>query len=389
MSCFKFGEIILPEKLKVSDWAVIACDQYTSDKEYWKKIESEVSEPTALNLIFPECYLSSDNSSRIESIIKKQNEYLENGIFKRIEGTILVKRTTPFGNERWGLMCLVNLDEYSAKAGGKTLIRATEGLVESRIPPRVEIRKNCPIELPHVMLLIDDENRTVIEPMKGRGEVVYDGELSGNGGRITGYNITDTTSLENTLNALLEKSVEKFGESLLFLVGDGNHSLATAKACRDESNPLSKYALVEVVNIYDEGLKFEPIHRVIFGANNEKFIQGLQTKTAGFSGKTVVYDGEKEMEIAFPEDAIEGVKLAQEYIDEYLKENEGEVDYIHGDETLKQISERDGAVGIALKGIDKSTFFSFVVKNGVLPRKTFSMGEADEKRYYLEARKVK
>ena len=389
MACFKFGEIILPKKLNVSDWAVVACDQYTSDKEYWKNIERGVAEPTALSLIFPECYLSNDNSQRIAKIIEKQNEYLDSGVFENVEGTILVKRSTPFGNERWGLMCLVDLDEYSAKAGGKTLIRATEGLVESRIPPRVEIRKNCPIELPHVMLLIDDEEGTVIEPLKEKGEIIYDGDLNGNGGHITGYNVKDVSSVTTALNELLSKSVQKYGEELLFLVGDGNHSLATAKACRKDSNPLSKYALVEVVNIYDSGLKFEPIHRVIFGVDNKAFIDGLKEKMASYNGKTVIYDGSKPIEIAFPEDPIEGVKLTQDYIDAYLSEHKGEVDYIHGDETLKEISERDSAVGIALKAIDKATFFNFVVKNGVLPRKTFSMGEADEKRYYMEGRKVK
>ena len=383
--CFKFGEILLPEKVSVKDWAVVACDQYTSNAEYWKNIENSVCEPTTLNLIFPEVYLSSDNSARIERIIAKQNEYVNAGIFRQIDGTVLTHRVTRYGNDRWGLMCLVDLDEYSNDKGAKPLIRATEGLVVDRIPPRVQIRKNCPLELPHIMVLIDDANRTVIEPLKDiKGEGVYDGELNGGGGRITGYNITDTTSATDALNELLKNSLEKYGERLLFLVGDGNHSLATAKACRDESNPLSKYALVEIVNIYDEGLKFEPIHRAIFGVDNDKFINGLKKLTAGKSATTTINNGDKKIEISFPENSIEGVNLVQDYIDAYLKQNGGEVDYIHGSDELDTVCRDRNAVGIALKAIDKSTFFEYIVKNGTLP-----MGEADEKRYYIETRKVK
>lgn len=389
MACFKFGEILLPSPLSVSDWAVVACDQYTSDKAYWDNLESNIHEPSALKLIFPECYLSGDISSRIAAIIEKQNEYLSNGVFRPVEGTVLVKRKTVYGNERYGLMCLVNLDEYSAKADCPALIRATEGLVESRIPPRAEIRKNCSIELPHVMLLIDDENRTVIEPLIGKGEVLYDGELNSGGGHITGYNIKDTSGVERALNALLDASVDKYGVPLLFLVGDGNHSLATAKACRDESNPLSGYALVEIVNIFDDGLKFEPIHRAVFDVNHNEFITGLYSRLASYCGKTVIYDGNKAIEIPFPTDPIEGVKAVQCYVDDYLSSHRGSVDYIHGETDLKKICGENNAVGIALKAIDKNTFFSYVVKNGALPRKTFSMGEACEKRYYMEARLIK
>lgn len=239
------------------------------------------------------------------------------------------------------------------------------------------------------MVLIDDPNRTVIEPLIGSGEILYDGELNGKGGHITGYNIRDTKSVENALNSLVDDSVNKYGESLAFLVGDGNHSLATAKACRDESNPLSQYALVEIVNIYDEGLKFEPIHRALFNINNEKFFDGLKKLTANETGTAFVFDGSVKYGIPFPSDAIEGVKLVQNYIDAYLKDNGGEVDYIHGENDLKELCAEKGCAGILLGAIDKSTFFSYVVKNGVLPRKTFSMGEANEKRYYMEARRIK
>ena len=388
--CFKFGEILLPKEVSVKDWAVVACDQYTSNVKYWEEVKNSISGPSTLNLIFPECYLSADNSARIEKIIEKQREYVDGDLFTEVEGTVLVHRTTNFGNDRWGLMCLVDLDEYSNDKGAKPLIRATEGLVIERIPPRVQIRKNCPLELPHIMVLIDDSERTVIEPLKNSlGKVLYEGELNGGGGNITGYCVSDTTGAQNALNELLKNSVAKYGEKLLFLVGDGNHSLATAKACRDESNPLSKYALVEIVNIYDEGLKFEPIHRAIFCVDNKKFIDGLNAVMAGKNCKTTIYDGANAIETCFPDNSIDGVKLVQEYIDGYLKENGGEVDYIHGSDELVSVCTDKNAVGIALKAIDKSTFFDYIVKNGTLPRKTFSMGEADEKRYYIECRKVK
>ncbi len=389
--CFKFGEILLPKDADVSTWAVVACDQYTSNPAYWKEIESKVEgKESTLNLVFPEVFLGQNDDERIAKIVATQKEYVESGVLEKIDGTVLVKRKTAFGNERLGLMCLVDLDEYTCDKGTKPLIRATEGLVESRIPPRAKIRKDCLMELPHVMVLIDDENRTVIEPLMTNNDgVLYDGELNGNGGRITGYQVKNTAQVEIALKTLLEKFTEKYGEKLLFLVGDGNHSLATAKACVKEDNPLSKYALVEIVNIYDEGLKFEPIHRVLFDINNTKFVEELRKIMASESGKTTVFVGDKAIEIPFPENSIEGVKKTQAFIDEYLKENEGEVDYIHGSKDLTDLCASRNAVGILLGAIDKSTFFEYVVKNGTLPRKTFSMGEADEKRYYMEARMIK
>lgn len=389
MAVFKFGEILLPASVDTENWAVVACDQYTSNKGYWNALGEKLTDPTALSLVFPECYLGDNDEERISKIIEKQAQYIRDGVMKEVDGTILVKRTTEYGNTRYGLMALVNLDDYTNEKGKKTLIRATEGLVIERIPPRVAIRRDCLFELPHIMVLIDDPNRTVIEPLIGSGEIMYDGELNGKGGHITGYNIRDTKSVENALNSLVDDSVNKYGESLAFLVGDGNHSLATAKACRDESNPLSQYALVEIVNIYDEGLKFEPIHRALFNIDNEKFFDGLKKLTANETGTAFVFDGSVKYGIPFPSDAIEGVKLVQNYIDAYLKDNGGEVDYIHGENDLKELCAEKGCAGILLGAIDKSTFFSYVVKNGVLPRKTFSMGEANEKRYYMEARRIK
>lgn len=386
---FKFGEILLPKNVNVKNWAVVACDQHTSDPAYWDKLENELTDPTSLRLIFPECYLSKDNSERINNIIVKQREYIGAGIFEKIDGTILVKRTTAEENERWGLMCLVNLDEYCPNGTKRSLIRATEGLVESRIPPRKAIRENCLLELPHIMVLIDDKNETVIEPLKDKGKVVYDGELNSGGGKITGYNITDVEGATNALNALIVESTKKYGKPLLFLVGDGNHSLATAKACVDESNPLSEYALVEIVNIYDKGLEFKPIHRILFDVDKAKFIAELKDKLSSQSGKTTLLIGSKREELSFCEDPIDGIKEIQAFIDEYLESNEGSVDYIHGDDELEKLCRERDAIGIAMPAIDKNKFFEYIVRNGSLPRKTFSMGEAEEKRYYMEARRIR
>ena len=239
---FKFGEILLPKNINVYNRAVVACDEHTSNPAYWNNLENELVDPTSLKIIFPECYLSDDKSDRIENILTKQNEYLGTGIFETLNGTVPVKRVTACVNERWGLMCLLNLSDYCSDGKTRSAIRATEGLVESRIPPRKAIRENCPLEFSHIMLLIDDPSRTVIEPLNDKGKVVYDGDLNFGGDKVTGYHITDTSGVTSALDSLYDESASKCGEPLLFLVGDGNHSLATAKACVDGNNPLSRYA---------------------------------------------------------------------------------------------------------------------------------------------------
>ncbi|MCL2555994.1 MAG: DUF1015 domain-containing protein [Firmicutes bacterium] len=394
---FKFGPILLPkEGIDMDKWAVVACDQYTSQPEYWKELEKHVEgHPSTLNIIYPEVYLEEENpQKRIEDIISNMNECVSEGLFQEIEnGLILIERTYPNGIKRKGLTMLVDLTQYSFKPEDKALIRATEGTVIERIPPRVEIRKNCPLELPHILVLIDDEKKTVIEPLfknLAKHKLVYDSKLNMNGGHIKGWNVAKEKfedKIENALIKLLKKSVKKYGEEFLFAVGDGNHSLATAKACYDESNPLSKYALVEIENIYDEGIIFEPIHRVVFVENKELFIEKL--KGIGGTDTAKLFVGDKIEEINLPKNAIEGVDKVQVLIDEYLKEHGGKVDYIHGENDLKEICAKENGIGIVLKSMQKDELFEFVVKNGVLPRKTFSMGEANEKRYYIEARKIK
>lgn len=239
---FKFGEILLPKNINVYNRAVVACDEHTSNPAYWNNLENELVDPTSLKIIFPECYLSDDKSDRIENIITKQNEYLGTGHFRNAKRYRAGKASDSMRQRAVGLMYLLNLSDYCSDGKTRSAIRATEGLVESRIPPRKAIRENCPIEFPHIMLLIDDPRRTVIEPLNDKGKVVYDGDLNSDGGKITGYDITDVDGVTSALDALYDASTGKYGEPLLFLVGDGNHSLATAKACVDGNNPLSRYA---------------------------------------------------------------------------------------------------------------------------------------------------
>ncbi len=388
----KFDEVLLPrEGIDMEKWCVVACDQFTSQPEYWEKLKGFTgSAPSALNLIYPECYLNDRPQERIAGIIENMNDYLGRDIFRVVDdGLILVERKTSHGNTRYGLMMIVDLTQYSFDPKDKALIRATEGTVIERIPPRVKIRENCPLELPHILLLIDDEKRSVIEPLIGAdNELLYNTDLNMNGGHIKGYHVRDRKGVENALTELLKSSTEKYGELLLFAVGDGNHSLATAKACYKPENPLSKYALVEVENIYDEGILFEPIHRVVFPNNVDDFVDKFNKAING-SVKSKMFVGKEEREINLPENSIEGVDKVQKFIDAYIKENGGALDYIHGEQDLKNICAVKGGVGIVLKPMEKNTLFRYIVDNGVLPRKTFSMGEADEKRYYVEARKIK
>jgi len=393
---FKFGSVLLPkEGIDMDKWAVVACDQYTSQPEYWKELEAHVEgHPSTLNIIYPEVYLEEEQpQKRIEDIISNMNECVSEGLFREIEnGLILIERTYPNGIKRRGLTMLVDLTQYSFKPEDKALIRATEGTVIERIPPRVEIRKNCPLELPHIIVLIDDEKKSVIEPLfkdTQKHTLVYDSKLNMNGGHIKGWNVGAKfeSKIEKALIKLLKKSLKKYGEEFLFAVGDGNHSLATAKACYDQSNPLSKYALVEIENIYDDGIIFEPIHRVVFVDDKEAFIEKLLA--IGGDETTKLFVGSEERDMRLPKNAIDGVDKVQVMIDEYLKEHGGKVDYIHGENDLKEICAKEGGIGIVLKSMQKDELFDYVVDNGVLPRKTFSMGEANEKRYYIEARKIR
>lgn len=393
----RIPKILLPKDgVDLNKWAVVACDQFTSEPEYWEGVEKFVGdEPSTLKITLPEVYLESvDKGERIAKTVEVMKKYLSEGILEeKFEGFVLVDRKTKNVVSRKGLVVALDLEKYEYTKGSKTLIRATEGTVESRIPPRLEIRKNALVELPHIMVLIDDPSKTVIEPLFAENlSKVYDFELMMEGGDIKGWQISDKKIIEKIADNL-EKLISKDG--FLFAMGDGNHSLATAKThWNNLKNTLSeeekethpaRFALVELVNVHDSGLEFEPIHRVIFDVNKDKFREYIIGE-----GKEIemVNNGVKE-KIRIKE---MGSNLAvgdlQKLLDNYILENpESKIDYVHGEDSVKKLATGNN-VGLMLSGMKKEELFPTVEKDGALPRKTFSMGEAREKRYYLEARKI-
>ena len=394
--CFTPADFLLPKK-DFGKWAVIACDQYTSEQDYWEKAKEIVGDtPSALNCILPEVYLKEDNSDAVKKINEKMAEYLTEGVFDEVENSfVYIERKQSDGRVRYGIVGKIDLEDYDFTVGTDAAIRATEQTVLSRIPPRVEIRKNAPLEMPHVMLLIDDPEDTVFASLKAKKsgfDKLYDFALMQNGGEIKGYKVDENSAIDITEN--LSKLAERHN-GLLFCVGDGNHSLATAKKCYElNPNELNRYAAVEVVNIHDDALDFEPIYRVVFGVNPEKVINafidycGGESEDISAKEYTCVYgDTERIIRVKTPEELP--VASLQIFLDEYLKENDGELDYIHGIDSTQKLCQAENTVGFIFEGMGKSQLFSAVEKDGSLPRKTFSMGHADDKRFYIEARKIK
>lgn len=376
-------EILIPNG-DVGDFAAIACDQFSADPEYWNKLASELPRDSALDLILPECFLA-DAESRINDIKLAAKRMLGSGRFTARRGAVYVTRTTAYGRVRRGVVASVDLNEYDYKQGSAMLIRASERTIEERIPPRVTIREAIDIELPHILLLVDDRENLLGQACESSPRTrLYDGDLKGGGGHITGELITDTHALDEAVKRITAASVGKFGCELFALVGDGNHSLATAKYCATHNpTPFNGRALVEIINVYDEGLVFEPIHRLVKTDDPVMFMDSLRSAVKG-DAKATVY-APAPIEIAVPADKIEAINAIDRFCETFVKHFGGHVEYVHGADALK----RDGHFGIDMRGIEKSELFEYVVKNGVLPKKTFSLGEAEEKRYYIEARKIK
>lgn len=414
----KRANILLPKDVDMTKWSVVACDQYTSEPEYWKEVEKEVgSSPSTLNLILPELYLEdTDVEDRIKKINKTMEEYLDESMFNEYKDTMIyLERTQKDGKVREGLMAMVDLEDYSYEKGSQTLIRATEKTVIERIPPRLKVRENASLELPHIMILIDDEKKNIIESLKDKvtsEDVVYDFDLMENGGHIKGYKLSDDVinGIESGLESLMDKDYfeKKYNVKnkgvLLFAMGDGNHSLATAKAnyenlkktmSEDEylNNP-ARYALVEVVNLHSPALEFEPIHRVVFNTDVNNLVEELykyydiNEDGDGEYFELVTKDFDKRLYISNPKSNI-AVGSIQMFLDDYLKDHSGKLDYIHGDETTRSMGSEEGNVGILFEAMPKEELFRTVILDGALPRKTFSMGHSYDKRYYLEARKIK
>ncbi len=395
--CFLPADILLPN-CDLEAWSVIACDQFTSEPEYWEKAASIVgSDPSSLKLILPECYLSSDNTAKINDINANMADYINKGIFKEYKNSMIyVERLQSDGIVRAGIIGKCDLEQYDYAEGSTTAIRATEKTVISRIPPRVEIRKDAPLELPHIMLLIDDDKKQIIEPLADKKESfkkLYDFELMLGGGRITGYLLDDETI--KTITEGLEKLAEK-NNGLTLCVGDGNHSLATAKECYNlNKTELTRYALTEFVNIHSPALEFEPIYRVVFGTNPEALLNAFVDYCGGeYNGEDAqrfdCYFGESEKTISVKPKSKLAVGTLQTFLDEYVADKKDiEVDYIHGTDALIKLSKKENTIGFLFEGMKKEELFAAVKQDGSLPRKTFSMGHAADKRYYLEARTIK
>ena len=392
---FNNADILLPKE-NFDKWSVVACDQYTSEQKYWDDVKNIVgNNPSALNIILPEIYLSEDNSNAINSINENMKSYLDNGVFETYENAMIYVERESNNTKRLGIVGVIDLEDYDYNKGSNALIRATEQTVLERIPPRVAIRKDAPLEMPHVMLLIDDKERKVIEPLtnkKADFEKAYDFELMQGGGHIEGYFIDKDaqTLVQDALESLLDGD-----NDMLFAVGDGNHSLATAKECyRLNPTEQNRYALVEIVNIHDNSIEFEPIYRVMFNIDVEDFMTKFMEAHAVSAGddthdyECVTKNGSEHITVKAT--AKLPVGTLQVFIDEYLKAHpEVKIDYIHGEQVVYDLCKEDNTLGFIFEGMGKDDLFPAVSADGSLPRKTFSMGHAHDKRYYIEARKIK
>ncbi|MBW2476487.1 MAG: DUF1015 domain-containing protein [Deltaproteobacteria bacterium] len=436
--------VLLPKNgIDLQRWAVIACDQYTSEPEYWDDVETLTAGfPSTLKLIFPEVFLDAPNSEqRIASINETMDRYLADGtLVAQDPGFILLDRKTSHTPSRKGLIVALDLEQYDYRPGSKTLIRATEGTIVDRLPPRIRVRENASIELPHIMVLIDDPDQTVIEPLCAEPlPEVYDFELMKNSGRLHGWRVSEPRLIAQIVQALEkladpQRCKERYGvlgeqgdNVMLYAMGDGNHSFATAKAIweqrkqtaggsRDVMEDPARYALVELVNLHDPGLEFEAIHRVLFNVDETDFLahaerffhqdrslfrfEWLESLAAAKAAAARAESGQHAIPVVGGRRhglmVVDKPKLTlvvatlQAFLDRYLSEHaEARIDYIHGESAVTRLGGGDGALGFYLPAISKHALFKTIVLDGALPRKTFSMGEADEKRFYLEARKIK
>ncbi|NKB71236.1 MAG: DUF1015 family protein [Candidatus Latescibacteria bacterium] len=432
--------ILLPRAgIDLDKWAVIACDQHTSHPEYWEEVAGQVQgSPSALHLVFPEVYLGEeDRQGRIKRINQTMRAYLRQGVMEEKEpGFVLVDRQTPHAASRKGLVVALDLEHYDFQAGSQSLIRATEGTALERLPPRIEVRRDAPLEIPHIMVLIDDPDHTVIEPLLAEApELLYDVQLMLGGGRVKGYHITGADRLAQVASALgrladPERFAQRYGMEaapLLYAMGDGNHSFATArevwrdiKAQAPDSAAVldhpARHALVELVNLHDDGLDFEPIHRVLFDLEADALLTHMQAfyqqqgaeLTVRYIDDAALWqqtrdeqDGATCQYLPFiaagrrglvtvrrPFHPL-GVAALQIFLEEYGRcQPQTVVDYIHGDEAVDKLGGQSGNLGFYTQAIDKHALFRTILAGGALPRKTFSMGEAEEKRYYLEARRI-
>ena len=413
MNAFLPADILMPKTDHMEKWAVIACDQFTSDAAYWDRVRKNAEGAVStINLILPEAELGTEkeaaHTAEINATMKK---YMDENVFTVYPNSyVYVERTLENGSIREGLVGMVDLDAYDYNTGATSAIRATERTVAERIPPRQRVRRDAPIELPHILMLCDDHKKELIEPIgakKDKLKKLYDFDLMENGGHIAGWLVegADIDEFNRVLAHYTETVGEKYvglkGVPMVFAVGDGNHSLATAKSCYEElkakhpgedlSNHPARYALVELENIHDEAQVFEPIHRVVFRCDPHKLLKTLEETWCAEGGFPVKwYIGKESGTVCLDRAKSElAVGALQGFLDDYLKHNPGEIDYIHDDDALIELAQQENAIGFLLPAMEKSQLFRGVIADGILPRKTFSMGHSREKRYYLEGRKIK
>ena len=407
--CFSPADILLPDFSKVdgTKWACIACDQFTSEEAYWVEADRLVGDaPSTLRMILPEIYLGREDEGRISAIHAAMEDYEKNILVSHPDSLMYLRRLCPTGKVREGLIGKIDLEAYDYNKGATSPVRATEGTVISRIPPRVAVRRGAALEAPHVMILIDDPADTVFSQVRAaKNTPAYAFPLSQGGGSVTGA-FVEKAAVPDILSAIAALGEGKT-DPLLFAVGDGNHSLASAKAYYEEIKAAlgaeaakdhpARYALAEIVNIHSEALVFEPIYRVVFGADREDLLLAMRAyaeRPADGESQTVtiVYDdnGVCKEDFTFCNGTHTlTVGTLQKFLDEYVASHpEVEVDYIHDEESLLSLATKPGAVGFLFAGMRKEELFSAVDRDGALPRKTFSMGVAREKRYYLECRKI-
>ncbi|MFA5449716.1 MAG: DUF1015 domain-containing protein [Clostridia bacterium] len=405
MPAVAIPKVLLPQNIDMSKWAVVACDQFSAEPAYWSELKNYIGDaPSALNLIFPEVFLNGDPSMRINNIHSEMNKYVAQELFTEVEGIILVEREV--GDEvRVGLMVNIDLDAYDWRRVNVP-VRATEDTIIDRLPVRVDIRRGAQVELPHTLILMDDCERSIIEPIYNRRDSLkklYDFSLNMGGGRVRGYLVDNPQAVIAKIDALGDPDlqIERYGcnTGINLAVGDGNHSIASAKAYWEEVKPTlsdkeqethpARYSLAEIVNLYGGGMAFEPIHRAVFGAD-EEFIRTLEAHLKDEGGTLTVITQEGERTISAPRTASTAIKAVQECLEAELAKNKSlKADYIHNQGRLSEVIGRKGGVGIVMPAFPAEELFGYVVNIGNLPKKAFSIGEPEHKRYYLETRRIK
>ena len=398
---FTPADILLPKNGDFENWAVIACDQFSSEKEYWDRVATRVKDiPSTYHMIVPEAYLEGISMEEASvSRNKTMAEYLEKEIFSEArESYVYVERHITGGLIRRGIVGKIDLEAYDYLAGTKTPARASEKTVVDRLPPRIRVRRGASLEMPHVLVLIDDPEGTVVEPLSAKKEQLtslYDFDLMEDGGRISGYAVTDSDAkaVSNAIDALGAREVQ-------FVIGDGNHSLAAAKdiwrevkkelSSEEQRNHPARFALVEVCNVYDTGIVFEPIHRIVFDCDAEDVLHTLETEAGDPEGRELFYIANgREGKVRLRCESLGGlIASVQSVLDVYEKKG-CTVDYIHDDLALKNLAKKENSFALFLPPMAKSDLFRTVELSGVFPKKSFSICHSRDNREYLECRKIK